>query len=102
MKSAGDDANKFILELIEAGGWKLRYSPRGFPYAALPEGFGNGESGVKLHFVPYNSNIIKVYGVIEFSEEIKVRRPVYRVFVHKGTDEAVKQIKQRLLPKYKQ
>ena len=92
---------EFLNVLIPLCGWELRYSPSGFPYAALPQGFGDNEQGVKIHFIP-NGGSIKVVGVIEHSDKIGVRRPHVYVSIYGDVDEATDFIKKRLLPRYKE
>ncbi len=100
MGASEDRTREFIIELIRSGGWDLRYSPQGLPYAALLQGFGNNEAGVRLHFIPRGGSI-KVVGVIDYSDKIGARRPYVYVSIYKGVDEALRIIKGRLLPKYK-
>lgn len=92
---------QFVIDIIQSGGWELRYSPKGRPYAALTQGFGNYENGVKLHFLPHNDGAVKVVGVIDHSEKVNVRRPFVFISHHKGVEAAVSKIKDELLPRYK-
>jgi len=92
---------EFLNELVQAAGWELRYNNTGFPYAALPRGFGNKESGVKLHFIP-NGGSLKVVGVIEFSDKIGIKRPSIYVSVYDDANHAARLIEERLLPRYKE
>ncbi len=100
MGASEDRTREFIIELIRFGGWDLRYSPQGLPYAALLQGFGNNEAGVRLHFIPQGGSV-KVVGVIDYSDKIGVPRPAEFVSIYKSVDEAVRTIKERLLPRYK-
>ena len=96
----GTNAEQFIVDLIRASEWDLRYSPEGKPYAALLNGFGNGEAGIKLHFYP-SRGAVRVVGVIDRSEEIGLRRPFVFVSIYRGIHEALRLINNMLLPRYK-
>lgn len=91
---------QFVIDIIQSGGWDLRYSPKGRPYAALPHGFGKNENGVKLHFFPQNG-AVKVVGMIDHTEKTDIHRPFVFVSNHKGVEEAVIKIRDELLPRYK-
>lgn len=101
MASYEEDAMKFLIGMIKANGWDLRYTPQSAPYAAVPGGFGNGEHGVKIHFV-IRGGLIRVIGVIDDADKVGVRQPIVHVSIYKGIDTALSIIKNKLMPRYKE
>ena len=91
---------EFLNELIRSAGWEIRFNPQGFPYAALPRGFGNNEAGVKLHFIP-NGGSVRVVGYIDFSEELGIKRPFIYVSIYGDVQQLAQLIQRRFLPRYK-
>lgn len=100
MDKFNGEYNRFLHELIKAGGWEVRYNPNKHPYAALTSGFGNGEKGIKLHFT-FQQGRVKVIGSIDYSDKINVKRPHVYVSLWWDTDRALREIHENLLPKYK-
>lgn len=96
-----EGAHEFIIELIRAGAWDLRFNAKREPSAALPKGFGNGEKDVRLHFLP-NGGRVQVIGFIRYHKEIGIKRPYVFVSIYRDIEDALQAINTDLMPNYRE
>jgi hypothetical protein len=95
--------DRYIKSIITEGGWELRYSPQGQPFAVLPQGFGSNEAGIRLFFSA-NQEQIKVIGVIDHSDKLRIKRPFVMISAEgsHSPGAASEYIKTNLIPRYRE